>query len=625
MSRPVLPARFRHRLAAAGLSVIAATGSVQAARSPEWREVQDPHFGEVLFYFYQQKYFSAVTQLMTSQHFERLSRHRDEAELLRGGMLLSYGLHVEAGQIFERLIDQGAAPAVRDRAWFYLAKIRYQRGYAAEAEAALARIGGALPGELEDERRLLHANLLMQRGQYPEAAALLARLDGKSEWGRYGRYNLGVALIKSGEAPKGVALLEQLGREKVTGEERAALKDKANAALGYAALQAGEPARARTYFERVRLTGLLANKALLGMGWAHAALSEHERALVPWAELYQRDVFDPAVQESLLAVPYALGKLGSYRQALVVYQAVITEFSDEIERLDRSINTLRRNGLQGTLQRLDSSGEAGWLAPLPVMTDLPESRYLAPLLASHDFQEAMKNYRDLQFVVSQLDRWRQDIGSYNDMLATRRQAFATRLPRVMQSAHMRDFSALTGARDRYAAELERIEREADAPALAIAHEQALLGRLQRIQQQLAQQVSADPALVDKHRLLEGVLLWDLHADFRPRLWQAQKALKEVDVLLAETARQRDAVVQAQTQGPQKFADFDARLQALAGRFAPLKAQAQALVVAQETHLGDLAVAELAQQRERLVSYLTQARFAVAQIYDQSGAEPPEAP
>ena len=47
---------------------------------------------------------------------------------------------------------------MRDRAWFYLAKIRYQRGYLPEAEEALAKIERKLPTQLEEERGLLLAN-----------------------------------------------------------------------------------------------------------------------------------------------------------------------------------------------------------------------------------------------------------------------------------------------------------------------------------------------------------------------------------------------------------------------------------------------------------------------------------
>ena len=49
------------------------------ARRNESQQVKDPHYGEVLFYFYQQQYFSAITNLLTAQQFQRINHHRDEA------------------------------------------------------------------------------------------------------------------------------------------------------------------------------------------------------------------------------------------------------------------------------------------------------------------------------------------------------------------------------------------------------------------------------------------------------------------------------------------------------------------------------------------------------------------
>ena len=48
-------------------------------------------------------------------------------------------------------------------------------------------------------------------------------------------------------------------------------------------------------------------------------------------------------------------------------------------------------------------------------------------------------------------------------------------------------------------------------------------------------------------------------------------------------------------------------------------------MAQEAHIGALAVETLQQQHERLGTYVTQARFAVAQIYDQSNRRTPGTP
>ena len=101
--------------------------------------VQDLAYGEVLFYFFQEDYFSALTHLLASQERNELPNHEEEAELLLGGLYLSYGQHRLAGEIFERLLEDSVDPELHDRAWFFLAKIWYQRGYLDDSEAALAR------------------------------------------------------------------------------------------------------------------------------------------------------------------------------------------------------------------------------------------------------------------------------------------------------------------------------------------------------------------------------------------------------------------------------------------------------------------------------------------------------
>ena len=296
--------------------------------------VKDPHHGDTLFHFYQDHYFTSVTSLMVSQHFNRVSKHADEAEVLRGGLLLSYGMHKEAGEIFALLIEKGAAPPVRDRAWFFLAKIRYQRGFYAEADDALGRIEKNLPPELEEERVLLKANVAMARGDYATAVTVLNSMadpakeisTGTTSAALYARYNLGVALVRSGNPAGGSALLDQLGRAPTppqATEEFRSLRDKANVALGFTALQDDKPELAGPYLERVRLNGSQSNKALLGFGWASASLKNHKQALVPWTELSQRDTSDSAVLEASIALPYAFGQLGAYGQALERYTAAM--------------------------------------------------------------------------------------------------------------------------------------------------------------------------------------------------------------------------------------------------------------------------------------------------------------
>ena len=82
-------------------------------------------------------------------------------------MYLSYGQHRWPGEIFERVLEQSVEPALHDRAWFFLAKIWQQRGHLGDADAALNRIVGELPEELEPERRMLHAQVLMDQADSP--------------------------------------------------------------------------------------------------------------------------------------------------------------------------------------------------------------------------------------------------------------------------------------------------------------------------------------------------------------------------------------------------------------------------------------------------------------------------
>ena len=594
---------------------VAALAATNAFAGP----VQAPHYGDTLFQFYQEHYFSSVTGLMVSQHFGRVAQYADEAEVLRGGMLLSYGLHREAGEIFAQLIERGASPAVRDRAWFYLAKIRYQRGFLAEAEEAIARIENHLPADLDEERGLLKANLLMARADYAGAAAVLNGMTAKAGAGMYARFNLGVALIKSGDAARGNALLDELGKAPAASEEYRSLRDKANVALGFAALQGNQPEAARAYLERVRLTSMHANKALLGFGWAAASLKQPTQALVPWTELAARDASDAAVLEAKIAVPYAYAELGAYGQSLARYNDAISLFEHESAKLDESIAAIRSGKLIDGLLERNPGDEMGWFWNIHALPEMPHAGHLAEVLAQHEFQEAFKNYRDLRFLSRNLQGWADSLGVFGDMLANRRQAYAERLPQVLAKARDIGIDALQQRRDALARELVDAESQADGTAFADAKQRELIARLDRVKAALAAAPDdADSAAArERVRLIAGAMTWQLAQQHPLRLWDAQKALKTTDDELI-AARKRDAeLAQAQRDEPARFErfagripDLDRRIQALIPRVASLSREQQGVVQ-------DLAVAELERQKDRLAVYAMQARFAVAQLYDRA--------
>jgi hypothetical protein len=629
-AKPV-PRRPRGRLVlgrvliAASCALVCGTSSAQVAPEPAKKPITAPHYGDTLFHFYQDKYFSAVTSLMVSQHFTRLTPHDDDSEILRGGLLLSYGMHREAGQIFAQLIERNAPPAVRDRAWYYLAKIRWQRGLPKEAEEAIAKIEGKLPEGLEEDRGLLHANLLMARQDFTSAATVLRGMPPSTQASHFARFNLGVALVKSGDVPAGSALLDEVGRMPGANEEQRSLRDRANVALGFAALQDGRGDDARNVLQRVRLQSLQANKALLGFGWAAANAKEHDKALVPWTELAGRSVSDSAVLEAKIALPYAYAELGAYGQSLDGYQQAVSQFDSEQGALKESIAAIQSGKLIDGLNAKNPGTEMGWFWNLTELPEMPHAGHLTQVLAQHEFQEAFKNYRDLAFLGNNLAQWRDSLATYRDMLAERRKAFNQRLPQTVsgEKGSVADLAKAQKNRASLAAELERVEREGDVISFSDRRQDNLLQRLADVQATLqlnAKDNAKDPEiarLADKVRLLSGALAWELSSQWPDRLWQAKKALRDGDRGLEEAQAREARLAKAQLEEPQRFDRFAKRIDALEAQINLLIPRVAAVTKEQQDTVQNIAVAELSGAQQRLAEYQTQARFALAQLYDRA--------
>jgi hypothetical protein len=581
-------------------------------------EVAAPHWGDALFNVYQGRNFVAVTTLMASQQFQRLGPHGDEAEATRGGLLLAYGLHREAEAIFAGLAERGTTPTLRDRAWYFLAKIRWQRGLPGPADAALAQVKAALPEELEEERSLLAARLRLALGDAAGAARLLQGLADQAEGTPYARFNLGVALLQGPDVEAGRHWLDGLGTMTVDTpppEERRALRDKANLALGFDALKDGRPEQARTTLERVRLKGPYANQALLGFGWAAAALKQPRDALVPWQELLNRDPSDPAVLEARLALPWALAELKADGAAIAAYKQAVQAFETEHRALDQTIASLQTGQLVEALLERNPGADLGWLWQVGVLPALPHPAHLTPLMATHGFQEALKDQRDLRFLQGNLGRWANELQVFDTMLATRRERFSANLPAAQEQVHRQRQQRLLAEQ----AALTQALAQADGPALADAHERGLLDRLARVQAVLAS-ASADAGgdlLRERARRVAGALEWQLSQALPERAWSAQKTLRSIATEL-NAAAARDAALQAaQRDEPTRFDGFAQRIAALRARVATLTPQVAALRQEQQASVQALAVQALREQQARLAEYTTQARFALAQLLDRA--------
>src|SRR5262249_44622940 len=155
------------------------------------------------------------------------------------------------------------------------------------------------------------------------------------------------------------------------------------------------------------------------------------------------------------------------------------------------------------------------------LPDEPESRYLYALLAGHDFQEGLKNYRDLSYLGTTLTRWAESMQAFSNMIDTREKAYAERLPKTDTLLASGVLEKNQKVRDDLDARLKTIEAEGDVAALGSPEEREQWALIQRLEAALADQPNNEEnaAIRDRLRLVKGVLYFRLNDSFKARVWR----------------------------------------------------------------------------------------------------------
>lgn len=582
-------------------------------------DIYDLRYGETIFNFFQQKYFSAITNLMVAEVRDPIKIQGEDPHLLLGGLYLAYGMHNESSRLFQALLNDQTLPQTHDRAWYYIAKLRYLKGFVPEAEQALTKIKDTLPAEREAERLHLLANVYMSQKNYPKAIEVLKNFSGDSEWEAYAKFNLGVALVKTGELAEGTDLLDDVGDMNPfrISHELNALRDKANLALGFAYMRSNRPVEAQDYFQRIRLQGPLSNKALLGLGWSFTNQEQYPKALNAWLELQTRKALDTTVQESLIAVPFTIEKMDKSRLAMQYYQHAIEAYTAEINRLEDVMLAVQRGELIQAMRPANLDDETS----LPLNSfGLPKSvtaPYLNQMMATNLFQEAYKNYQSLLHLQYVLNKWRDQFPSYELMLSERRKAYYNKLPEVASDSRLTDITRMYQQRDDLAKEVKRIEADNDGFALVTEDEEDLVLTLNNVKNRLArlaqtQDVSEEK---EKYQLLHSVLYFRLQSEFIPRLWSVKNNLRELDRGLEKTRQSKRSLVKAANEAPKFFEGYDQKIDWSKKRIANLLTRLASAISQQEAHIQTLAMAGLIKRRQALENYHVRARFGIARLYD----------
>jgi len=607
--------------------IFAVSSALAGTSAP--KDLKDLYFGEALYYAFQGDWFDAIARIDTElmQHYrideperDTLYYHIDQAEFDVGDFELAYRMHQRAGRAITAVIEGNVEEQVRNEAIFRLARIYFQKDQPVNALYAAERINGAVPQKIRDDLAFLRAQIFMANGRFAEAANILRDLQDAKTLEGFSTYNLGIALLKEGQELEGRQYLDRTGQIKSNDALTLAIKDKSNLVLGSKLLEEKKFEGAKEVLDRVRLIGPFSNRALLGSGWADAFQGRFERALVPWSTLVTREVTDASVQEAMLAVPYAYGKLDVYSKAAVMYGSALEKFSTEIDKLGASIKSIREGHFLRALVREELKQDANWVVKLRELPQTPETYYLLELMASHDFQESLKNYLDLEELRKKLDSWKGDLDAFEEIIENRRAYYQPMLPVID-----REFRRLDSQMRLRLEQRDRIEQRLKAMLvvprpdyLASFKERISSEQIALLERKLATVGTVVPSGVEARiKRLRGVLHWNIYTDYDRRFTEAYKHLRDLNLEVDHLKKQYNAFVRTRQAATQSYEGYDDVIRRQ--RFLIQKAREKVgeLMARQGHMLETMAVNELTTRRERLTEFQIKARFAMADSYDRA--------
>ncbi len=382
--------------------------------------------------------FTAATQLHAIQRTTALPWPA-RLTLIEARQTLGLDSHIQLQHL-----SANAPPAVAAQAALMLAEWHAQQGKRAESWQALQQASRQLPPHL-------HARQLALRVQLDEEMAASLLSDEQLAVGEVAL----AAFNRIADQPHAGSrkLLERLGGLSMPHDDELgwAVRDQVNLGLGFEYLRHRRPQQASHMFARVRATGPYSAAGRLGLGWAQispdggsaqgvtqaatagaqelgeilrprgeqdtalarrstpfrtahgqargARADDLNLALQAWVDLVGGDPLNPAVQEAMVAIPYALTHLGAYADA-----------HGRLQFAERELSSLQKR----LLESLDAAPSRAWTQALLALADettadtplagpswwrqarLPEFFYMQHVLADPGLSQTLQQCQHLR-------------------------------------------------------------------------------------------------------------------------------------------------------------------------------------------------------------------------------------
>lgn len=621
-----------------GISLLIGSQSLlQAAETHD--RVKDPVYGHVLYEYHQGHAFEALSLLKVAAHRggaahrRGIRGHGDHPGLVEGGLLLSYGMVLEAKQLFEKLLKQQISTKDRNLAWFYLGKVFYLQQDNQQALASFANIRLS-PFQLEETERFYE--LLYIKGQMaaPEdqqgSKQWLQALPAEHIFRFYLRYNQAVALSRLENQAAAIASLQQLAfdmqavlralaLQNETDAELAALLDQTLVSQAQLQMQALQTEAALETVKAVDREGIFAAQALFIYALAASQLQRYEQAFTALTQLKEQRLLNPWRQQSPYALAYLYEQMKEPVLALEAYRAAVAHYENLQVRLQDQRSSMNEQSLLEDLNLNETIGQAS--LPKDAYGRVQAAGYgfnFATLLASENFQLQLSELHELYLLKNSMSRWARQLDSFDAMLETRQLARRQKLAALQDELRLKEVDKWQQQTDRYQQQIDQALSEDNAHFFMTKQQLAYYKRIRQTQARLQDLPDSHPDKQNYQTRLQRVAQyfnWWIEDEFTINRWRTVKSMQQLQHEMTQFRQQYEGLASEQ-ESDATHLSFVERLDEGHQRLASLQQELELSIDQSSNKLLALVDQAMVRQAAEIADYLLASREALARVSDQ---------
>ncbi|MEO0443696.1 MAG: tetratricopeptide repeat protein [Pseudomonadota bacterium] len=390
------------------LSACLYSACVQAATiKSHVKSVDELEYGAVLFDYFQDDFFSALVEHEYNAALDNPIAQGSTGQVLKGGMMLSYGMPDEAQSLFAKLLNNTTSPEVSNRAWYYLGKIYYKKSELTEANKALDKVVGEVPPSIYFDYFYLATLIGNKKATQVINPSVQNSLSGYMPGYPYFLFNIAIGHLAAGDYQRAQVYLQKVATYVDHSEELSVLSDRAKNGLAQIAIEQGQWQTAWTHLSGIRTNGLYSNRALLAYAWSAIKMKRFDDAIPALRILNNRSIALPEVQETKVLLSHLYEQQGFPQRALQSNIEAEQEYKSGMKNVAEAREIINQLDVPRefirNIQALKS--QSNWFSMQPSLAYEKLTPFLIDLMASNAFSEVLKELGELYTMQDNLRYW----------------------------------------------------------------------------------------------------------------------------------------------------------------------------------------------------------------------------